>query len=76
MSKPNLIIIAGCNGAGKSTFSSILVDDIIPFDFDKRFLENYNQLLDSDFRDVMATNLTINEFEHKIQYAFENFQNF
>ena len=36
---PNLIIIAGCNGAGKSTYAdSFLPTNISPFDFDKRFL--------------------------------------
>jgi predicted ABC-type ATPase len=76
LSKPNLIIIAGCNGAGKSTFSPILVENIIPFDFDKRFIENYNSLIDSDVRDVMASNITVNEFETKILEAFDTRSSF
>ena len=76
MSKPDLIIIAGCNGAGKSTYSSILVDNLVPFDFDKRFNYHYNKLIESEYRDVMANNLTIQEFESEIQNAFDNNQSF
>jgi len=37
---PNLTIIAGCNGAGKSTFApSFLPDGVFSFDYDKLFLE-------------------------------------
>jgi len=33
---PNLIIIAGCNGAGKSTFaSSFLPEGLSSFDYDR-----------------------------------------
>ena len=40
---PKLIIIAGCNGAGKSTFAaSFLPDGLISFDYDKLYLEYYN----------------------------------
>ena len=36
---PNLIIIAGCNGAGKSTFaSSFLQDGLTSFDYDRLYL--------------------------------------
>ena len=38
MQKPHLIIIAGCNGAGKSTYSQSFTDIIVPFDYDKQFL--------------------------------------
>lgn len=76
MQKPHLIIIAGCNGAGKSTYSKALVNSIIPFDYDKQFLKNYESLFDSDIRDVMASNLTINEFTEQIEYAFKTNQSF
>jgi adenylate kinase family enzyme len=70
MQQPNLIIIAGCNGAGKSTYSSSFVENTAPFDFDKSFLLNYNALFDSDIRADMARNQTIQEFEHAIESAF------
>lgn len=76
MQKPHLIIIAGCNGAGKSTYSKALVNSIVPFDYDKQFLNNYISLLDSDIRDVMASNLTINQFTDQINTAFETKKSF
>jgi adenylate kinase family enzyme len=43
MSKPILLIIAGCNGSGKSTFSKMLATaDFEPFDSDFHYLKNYN----------------------------------
>ncbi len=48
---PDLIIIAGCNGAGKSTFAlSFLPEGMTSFDYDRLFLENYNSLPDSELR--------------------------
>lgn len=76
MQKPHLIVIAGCNGAGKSTYSRALIDSLIPFDYDKQFLKNYESLLDSDIRDVMASNLTINQFTEQIEEAFESRSSF
>ncbi len=76
MQKPHLIIIAGCNGAGKSTYSQSFTDIIVPFDYDKQFLKNYESLLDSDIRDVMASNLTINQFTEQIEQAFETRSSF
>lgn len=72
MQRPNLIIIAGCNGAGKSTYSESFTDNIIPFDFDKKYLENYSSLFDSELRDVIANNMTSNQFTDEINLAFEN----
>ncbi|MEA3443121.1 MAG: hypothetical protein U9R19_00185, partial [Bacteroidota bacterium] len=64
---PKLIIIAGCNGAGKSTFAnSFLPPDISSFDYDKLFLENYNSLPDSEFREKFAKDKTTNEFEKAV----------
>lgn len=54
MQQPHLIIIAGCNGAGKSTYSQTIVDPIIPFDYDKRFLEIESSLPDSELKEEFA----------------------
>lgn len=70
MQQPCLIIIAGCNGAGKSTYSKIIAKNIIPFDFDKRFLNRYRSMPDSELRDVIARNITANEFEMELANAF------
>lgn len=69
---PNLIVIAGCNGSGKSTFAqSFLPDGLISFDFDKRFLENYFQLADSELREEIAKNQTSIEFENAIHQSIK-----
>jgi|SRR5690606_11219428 len=73
MQQPRLIIIAGCNGSGKSTYSQSLVDDSIkPFDYDFKFAENYNALKDSEFREEFAKNKTTKELENLIQFSFDN----
>ena len=52
---PDLTIIAGCNGAGKSTFaSSFLPEGLTSFDYDRIFIENYNSLPDSELREYFA----------------------
>jgi predicted ABC-type ATPase len=76
MSKPNLIVVAGCNGSGKSTFSKTYVKDLIPFDFDKKFMQKYDTLHDSELRDVIARNLIRNEFETAIYEAFSKNESF
>ena len=74
---PNLIIIAGCNGAGKSTFaSSFLPEGMTSFDYDRLYLENYNSLPDSEFRHKFAKKNTTKEFELAIDKALENKMNF
>jgi predicted ABC-type ATPase len=56
---PDLIVIAGCNGAGKSTFaSSFLPEGLTSFDYDRLFLEYYNSIPDSEFRDAFAKKQT------------------
>lgn len=72
MQRPHLIIVAGCNGAGKSTYSHTLVDDIIPFDYDKQFLETYNSMRDSELREEIAHNQTAQKLNHLIDNAFQN----
>ena len=65
---PDLIVIAGCNGAGKSTFaSSFLPEGLSSFDYDRLYLENYNSLPDSELRDVIAGNLTSETFTTTIE---------
>lgn len=70
---PKLIIIAGCNGAGKSTFAtSFLPDGLTSFDYDKRYLEYYNELPDSELRDRFAINKATQDFETSINNALKN----
>lgn len=67
---PDLIIIAGCNGAGKSTFaSSFLPEGLTSFDYDRLFNENYNSLPDSELREKFARNQTSKDFETSIDRA-------
>ena len=77
MSKPVLLIIAGCNGAGKSSFSKLLAEnDFEPFDYDYFFLKFYHSLPDSELRDKMAHHFAFEELEKKVSYAISNQQNF
>lgn len=67
---PILTIIAGCNGAGKSTFApSFLPEGLLSFDYDKLFLEHYNQLCDSELREEFARNKTTEIFEKAVNEA-------
>ena len=68
---PDLIVIAGCNGAGKSTFaSSFLPEGLSSFDYDRLFLENYYSLPDSELREEFARDQTSNDFETSIKKAW------
>lgn len=70
---PNLTVIAGCNGAGKSTFaSSFLPDGLISFDYDKLYLEYYSILPDSEFREKFARDKTTKDFEDAIKQSITN----
>ena len=70
---PNLIMIAGCNGAGKSTFAlSFLPDGLTSFDYDKLYLEYYSILPDSEFRDKFAKDKTTKDFEDAIKQSVTN----
>jgi len=74
---PDLIIIAGCNGAGKSTFStSFLPEGQTSFDYDKLFIENYNKLPDSELREKFARDQTTREFENAVEEALKNKSDF
>ncbi len=69
---PELIIIAGCNGAGKSTFaSSFISENISSFDYDKLYLEYYNSLPDSEFREKIAKDKTTKEFEQAVKSSLD-----
>jgi len=70
---PDLVVIAGCNGAGKSTFAtSFLPDGLISFDYDRLFLETYNSLPDSQLREEIAKNQTTQAFEDAVDKALRN----
>ncbi|MFC5624606.1 hypothetical protein [Algoriphagus winogradskyi] len=67
MDKPGLWVIAGCNGAGKSSFSKALVNPgILPFDYDFHFLKIYHTLQSSEIQDLMGHNLAFEELQAQI----------
>lgn len=78
MHKPRLLVIAGCNGSGKSSFSRSLVpsNSIIPFDYDSHFLSRYRALLDIDIKEQMAHNLASSDLTNEIEAAWENGKDF
>jgi predicted ABC-type ATPase len=70
LNNPKLWIIAGCNGAGKSSYSKALVENgVNPFDYDAYFLKFYQNLQPSDIQDRMAHNLAFKELERQIESA-------
>lgn len=58
--KPTLTIIAGCNGAGKSTHSDSISIKAKPFDFDRiklekeRYLKSHGVGAEKDFAEELA----------------------
>lgn len=73
MQQPRLIIIAGCNGSGKSTYSSSIVGNTIePFDYDLRYSQYYKELPDSEFRENIAKTHITNELENLVKESFKN----
>lgn len=77
MSKPVLLIIAGCNGSGKSTFSKPLAPaNFTPFDYDYQFFRFYNSLIDSDLKEVMAHRMAFNELARQVKLAIDNKSSF
>jgi len=78
MHKPRLLVIAGCNGSGKSSFSLSLVpsDSIIPFDYDLHFLSRYKSLLEIDIKEQMAHNLASSDLTTEIEEAWETGNDF
>jgi predicted ABC-type ATPase len=71
MHNPIFIIFAGCNGSGKSTYSKLLSNGIVVFDYDKTFLNYYDNLCDSELREQIALNKTTEDLERIIKNAFE-----
>ena len=60
---PTLIIVAGCNGSGKSTFSKAIIDNPyylkpVLIDGDKLYAAEYKKLRDSEFREAFAKTAT------------------
>ncbi len=77
MQQPSLIIIAGCNGSGKSTYSQSLVGErTLPFDYDKKFLEYYKNLRDSEYREQFAIDRATSDLEHLVSESFKHRQSF
>lgn len=77
MYKPVLLIISGCNGSGKSTFSKLLApNNFTPFDYDYQFLRCYHSLIDSDIREAMSHRMAFNELESKIKIAIKTNSSF
>ncbi len=72
MHKPTLLIIAGCNGSGKSSFSRALTsNNTSAYDYDIIFLKNYDSLIDTEFRDRMAHNITMDDLKSKIETSIK-----
>lgn len=70
---PDLTIIAGCNGSGKSTFApSLLPSHVSSFDFDKRYLDYYFSMPDSELRETIARNRAANDFEREVDNSLSN----
>ncbi len=77
MSKPTLLIIAGCNGSGKSSFSgSLAPTGFLPFDYDIQYLNFYASLIDIDIRDEMAHRMAFADFKNQINLAITQRNNF
>lgn len=77
MSKPILLVIAGCNGAGKSSFSKELSPTgLIPFDYDLHYLNFYKKIIESEMREVMAHNMAFEELERQISLAIAQKKDF
>ncbi len=77
MSEPALLVVAGCNGSGKSSFSKSLVPvDFFPFDYDYHYLKFYASISDSSLRETMAHNMAFTELENQINRAIINRENF
>ncbi len=77
MSNKYLLVIAGCNGAGKSSFSKDLAPlGVVPFDYDFQFLKCYETLIESEMREVMAHNKTFTELERQVEESIKTGQAF
>ncbi|MCB0482154.1 MAG: hypothetical protein KDC83_12020 [Flavobacteriales bacterium] len=70
---PSLIVVAGCNGSGNSTYSkAISPDNITPFDYDQVFLNIYHNLLEIDIKDEMAHAKSRAELLFQVEQSIKN----
>ena len=77
MTSPKLLIIAGCNGSGKSSFSNAFsLLNVKPYDYDKVYKEKYESLISFELRDKMAHNLTREHLKSAIHTAIEKRMSF
>ena len=77
MHKPILLVIAGCNGSGKSSFSRALTPDNNPaYDYDLVFLNKYNSLIDTELKDRMAHNMSMEDLKEKVKTSIKEKSNF
>ena len=77
MLKPILYVIAGCNGSGKSSFSNALTPkNTLPYDYDLVFLSKFKSLIDTELRDRMAHNLSMEDLKLNIETAINGRLNF
>lgn len=74
MSEKCLIIIAGCNGSGKSTFTKTFAKNA--FDGDKHFKTEYDKFPDSEFKEQFAINKVKLLFNKKMKYSLLNKKTF
>ncbi len=77
MHKPTLLVIAGCNGSGKSSFSKALTpDNNSAYDYDLVFLDKYNSLIDNELKERMAHNLSMDNLKSNINSSIKEKSNF
>ncbi len=77
MDKPILLVIAGCNGSGKSSFSKALVNqEQEAYDYDKVYLQKYNSLIPNELQDKMAHNLADEDFRNLIAKSIDKQKDF
>ncbi len=77
MARPILTVIAGCNGAGKSSFSKAFTpSNTTSFDYDKIYLSFYNSLVDPELKDRICHNKAGQRLEHEVTKALNQERNF
>lgn len=70
---PILTVIAGCNGAGKSSYAkAISTNKLSSFDYNKVYLRVYYSLRDSELKERMSHNLAYKELEESVYQAIKN----
>jgi predicted ABC-type ATPase len=77
MLKPQLLVIAACNGSGKSSYSKILSPDGIDvFEYDKYYLKIHSGLIPTEFQDQMAHTMAFEKLVNQIELAIVLDQSF